>query len=169
MNDPIKQFTQLRVSLTAEKQKLEARLALLNEALGANAPTSAITQTPRGLSSRSTASKHPISDATRAKMRAAQQRRWAKVHGTGATPALPVAQKPTGTAKAKTRPHNTLSLHEAIRQVIKAKPMDRKEILVALAKIGYKTNSSNPMNLLSSVLYRKGAGFRSKNGKFSAA
>ena len=169
MNDPLKQFAQLRVSLTAEKEKLEARLALLNKTLGEQAPSASSSSAHHDRPPSNPTAKRAISASTRAKMRAAQQRRWAKVSSKAAAPASSVPPKAKGKAKSTARAHNALSLREAIRQVVKVKPLDRKEILTALAKIGYKSNSSNPMNLLSSVLYRKGAGFRSKNGKFSAA
>lgn len=64
------------------------------------------------------------------------------------------------------RMKNPMSLREAIAMATKKKPLDRHEILAAIAKLGYRFATSNPMNTLCSVLYAKGQ-YKNTNGKFA--
>jgi hypothetical protein len=66
------------------------------------------------------------------------------------------------------RMKNPMSLREAIAMATKKKPLDRHEILAAIAKLGYRFATSNPMNTLCSVLYAKGQ-YTNTNGKFAPA
>ncbi len=73
--DSLKQFVSLHQSLTAEKAKLEARLAAINKALGGStAKTAAISQPVVRA-----AKKKFFSPAARASIAAAQRARWAKI------------------------------------------------------------------------------------------
>jgi hypothetical protein len=75
-------------------------------------------------------------------------------------PAAPVRRR------RRTRVKNAMSMREAIRKVTSVKPMTRKEILVAIRKIGYKFNTKDPLNSIGVYLYNKRF-FKSANGKFS--
>ena len=70
--DSLKQFVSLHQSLTAEKAKLEARLAAINKALGGSAAKAAVTTAKP-------AKKKFFSAAARASIAAAQRARWAKI------------------------------------------------------------------------------------------
>lgn len=75
MKSDIAKFVALRNSLLQERSQIEARLAQINRALGASAPAAA----PTG--------KRTFSAATKAKMRASQAARWAKIKGAAPAPA----------------------------------------------------------------------------------
>ena len=70
--DSLKQFVSLHQSLTAEKAKLEARLAAINKALGGSDAKGAVTNAKP-------AKKKFFSAAARASIAAAQRARWAKI------------------------------------------------------------------------------------------
>ncbi|MEY4916383.1 MAG: hypothetical protein RL616_296 [Verrucomicrobiota bacterium] len=73
--DSLKQFVSLHQSLTAEKAKLETRLAAINKALGGSAAKATSTGRPVGRP----AKKKYFSPAARASIAAAQRARWAKI------------------------------------------------------------------------------------------
>jgi hypothetical protein len=66
------------------------------------------------------------------------------------------------------RRRNKLSLKAAVRQVTRARPLTKEEILAAVQKLGYEFTTRNPMNSLHYVLYSKGD-FKRQNGRFSPA
>lgn len=78
-----------------------------------------------------------------------------------ATPRAPAPARPTGK-----RVRNALSLKAAVLKVTKDKAMTKDEILAAIAKLGYRFNTSNPVSSLNSVLYAKKQ-FKNADGKFS--
>lgn len=69
-SDSLKQYVNLRQSLTAEKTRLEARLKAINEALGIAS----------GAGSTGAGGARNMSAEARARIAAAQKRRWAKFH-----------------------------------------------------------------------------------------
>ena len=71
--DSLKQFVSLHQSLTAEKAKLEARLAAINKALGGSAAKVAAKV------GRPAKKKKYFSPAARAAIAAGQRARWAKI------------------------------------------------------------------------------------------
>ena len=74
-----------------------------------------------------------------------------------AAPAAPVAAKaPASAPSRRGRAANTLSLKEAVLQVLKPGPLAKKDILAAVGKIGYKFTASDPMNSLNTLLYTPG-------------
>ena len=79
---------------------------------------------------------------------------------------------PAKLRKQRTRPRklvkNPMSLRAAIKTVTKAKPLTKSEILVAIKKLGYAFNTTNPLGSLNSVLYSKRQ-FKNADGKFSPA
>jgi hypothetical protein len=83
MSTDINQYLKLQKSLFNEKAELEARLAEISKVLGQGAvATKAPAAKPGG--------RRQFSEATKAKMRAAQQARWAKSKGsTNPAPAAP--------------------------------------------------------------------------------
>lgn len=60
-----------------------------------------------------------------------------------------------------------LSLRTAVMQVLSERARTKEEILQAVAKLGYKFNTSNPMNSLGVILYGKNPKFHRENGVFS--
>lgn len=83
MSADLNQYLKLQTALVNEKAKLEARLAEISQVLGQGAvATKAAAAKPGG--------RRQFSEATKAKMRAAQQARWAKLKGnTTPAPAAP--------------------------------------------------------------------------------
>ena len=73
-HDSLKQFVSLHQSLTAEKAKLESRLAAINKALGGSAAKAATTTTAKPAKKK----KH-FSAAAREAIASAQRARWAKI------------------------------------------------------------------------------------------
>ena len=70
-------------------------------------------------------------------------------------------------AGVRTRVQNKMSLREAVRQATARKPLTKAEILEAIGKLGYKFNTSSPLNSLSSVLYGDKKEFQNVGGRFS--
>lgn len=70
----IKKFLALRNALLTEKTAIEARLKQISQVIGSDGPVAAPAPTARG-------GKRTFSAATKAKMRVAQQARWAKIKG----------------------------------------------------------------------------------------
>lgn len=64
------------------------------------------------------------------------------------------------------RARNKLSLRELALQVTRAKPLTRRETLVAVERLGYKFSTKNPLNSLGVALYNKKF-FKNRGGKFS--
>ena len=84
MNSDINKFLAMKTALLNEKAKIEARLSAFNKVIGeevsvAAAPTAA--PTSPAPSATTTPGKRTFSAATRAKMKASQQARWAKKKG----------------------------------------------------------------------------------------
>ncbi len=71
MKDSLKQYVSLYQSLTAEKAKLEARLADINKALGGSSAKASSSVKP--------VKKKKFSAAAREAIAAAQRARWAKI------------------------------------------------------------------------------------------
>lgn len=82
----IKKFLKLQTALVNEKARIEARLIEIAQVL--NEELSPATSGPSTKSGRRT-----FSEATKAKMRAAQQARWAKKKGNAAPAAVPGPKK----------------------------------------------------------------------------
>lgn len=74
MNADLYKYLALQTALVNEKVKLEARLAAINKVLGGRVSVAAPAPATRG-------GKRTFSEATKAKMRAAQKARWAKLKG----------------------------------------------------------------------------------------
>ena len=91
-----------------------------------------------------------------------------KALGGAASVAVPKAVGATARVRRARRARNKISLRAAIRQVTSPKPLNKKEILAAIHKIGYRFTTKNPMATLNSVLYSKRQ-FKNENGRFSAA
>ncbi len=83
MKTDITKFIAIRNSLLQERSQIEARLAQINRALGASAPAAPVAAAPPAAPT----GKRTFSAATKAKMRAAQQARWAKIKGAAPAPA----------------------------------------------------------------------------------
>lgn len=79
-NDILKQFTSLRNSLSAERTKLQSRLAEIEAVLGAAVPAVAHFKAGKDLQALAAPKKKgAISAAGRARIVAAQKARWAKI------------------------------------------------------------------------------------------
>ena len=68
------------------------------------------------------------------------------------------------------RPENAMNIREAVAKVTAKKPLTIREIVEEVQKIGYRFQSSNPVNSVGAYLY--GAGkkeFKRTDGKFTPA
>ena len=88
MNADIKQYLKLKAALRNEQAMIETRLAEIAKVLGGEVGVAVVSTAKRG-------GRRTFSAATKAKMTAAQQARWAKIKGKGAptAPSAPVAKK----------------------------------------------------------------------------
>ena len=86
MSTDIKKFLALQTALVNEKARIEARLSEISKVLGQSASSESSTPVPTG-------GKRKFSEATKAKMRASQQARWAKIKGRAAKPASAAPKK----------------------------------------------------------------------------
>jgi hypothetical protein len=82
--------------------------------------------------------------------------------------AVSAARAARQTRRTGKRIRNILSLKAAVTKVTKEKAMTKDEILGAIAKLGYRFNTANPVSSLNSVLYSKRQ-FKNVGGKFSPA
>ena len=79
----------------------------------------------------------------------------------------PASAKVSKKAGVRTRAQNKMSLREAVRQATARKPLTKAEILEAIGKLGYKFNTSDPVNSLNGVLYdTKKKEFKNFDGRF---
>ena len=99
MNSDINKYLALQAALINEKAKLEARLGEISRVLGQDVSAPAASPAPTALTT-TTAGKRTFSAATRAKMKASQQARWAKKRGVVAVKAA-VDAAPAATKKPK--------------------------------------------------------------------
>lgn len=86
MNADINQYLKLQQQLVGEKSRIEARLSDINRVLSGEVSVVAASPAPQG-------GKRTFSAATKAKMRAAQQARWAKLKGKASAPTAASAPK----------------------------------------------------------------------------
>lgn len=127
MKSDIQNYLKLQTALLNEKSKLEARLNAINQVLGGDvvvpAPSPAAPASPAP-SATTTPGRRIFSAATRAKMKASQQARWAKKKGVApvkaAVDAAPAPKQPgrklSEATKAKMR-----AAHQARWAKIKGK------------------------------------------------
>ena len=127
MKSDIQNYLKLQTALINEKAKLEARLNDINRVLGGDASVVAsapVTTATRG-------GKRTMSEATKAKMRASQQARWAKLKGKSGSSPAPVAV-PAPTAPKKKRKMSAAGKAN-IRAAVKAR---WAKVAAAKAKAG---------------------------------
>lgn len=64
---------------------------------------------------------------------------------------------------------NKLTLRAAIAEAVKARPLDKKEILAAVERLGYHFKSKDPIGSISALVYSKAGKreFTNREGKFS--
>lgn len=86
MANNIKKYLALRNALLTEKANLESRLQQISQVIGQEPPVAASTPV-------ATPGRRKFSEATKAKMRAAQQARWAKKKGKAGKAAAPGPKK----------------------------------------------------------------------------
>ena len=95
---------------------------------------------------------------------------------TGAAISAPVsaASAPKRRGRPPGKPHSTanaMPIREAIAKVTAKQPLSVREIVDAVQKVGYKFQSSNPVNSVGAYLYGAHGKkhFKRANGKFRAA
>lgn len=100
---------------------------------------------------------------------------------TTSSPAVPTVAAPKAASAKSTarlprrvsapRSNNALSIREAITKVTAKQPMNVRDIVNAVQKIGYKFQSSNPINSVGAYLYGANGKkhFKRTDGKFKAA
>lgn len=86
MSTDIKKYLALRNALLTEKARIEARLSEISQVIGQDVPVASSAPTETG-------GRRKFSEATKAKMRAAQKARWAKIKGKARKPAAIIAPK----------------------------------------------------------------------------
>ena len=91
-----------------------------------------------------------------------------QVLGSGQKP-VPFSRGPRRPSSSdRRRGGNAMSLCEAVTQVLKLGPMDRRQIVDALQQLGYTFRSKDPLNSLGVFLYTHKKLFQSKDrGVFS--
>jgi hypothetical protein len=128
MNADLNKYLKLQTALVNEKAKLEARLAEISKVLGGAVSVAASAPT-------STGGKRKFSEATKAKMRAAQQARWAKKKGSVVVKAI--ADAAPAPAAAKKRKKSKMSA-EGRAAIVAAQKARWAKINAAKAKAGSK-------------------------------
>lgn len=83
MNADIKQYLKLKAALRNEQARIETRLAEIAKVLGGEVAGAVVSTAKRG-------GRRTFSAATKAKMAAAQQARWAKIKAAKADGARPL-------------------------------------------------------------------------------
>jgi hypothetical protein len=73
-----------------------------------------------------------------------------------------------GGARGRGRKRSGVSLREAVMQVAKS-PLTKEEILQRVQTLGYRFNTTNPLNSLGVILYGKNPRFHNEGGRFSVA
>jgi hypothetical protein len=136
----VAQFVSLRDALVSEKAELEARLSEITMALGGT--PSPVSGTPAKRRGRPSGKKKAAAKA-----------------------AAPKAAKKKSAGR---RPRGGISLPEAVLKVTAKKPLSAKEIVAAVQKVGYKFNTTNPMNSTRTMLYTNKK-FKNNGGKFGPA
>ena len=65
---------------------------------------------------------------------------------------------------------NKLTLREAITEAVKTRPLDKKEIVAAVERLGYRFATKDPTGSISALVYSKAGrrAFTNQAGKFSA-
>ena len=99
MNSDINKYLALQAALINEKAKLEARLGEISRVLGQDVSAPAASPAPTAPTT-TTKGKRTFSAATRAKMKASQQARWAKKKGIVAVKAIADAAPAPAAKKA---------------------------------------------------------------------
>lgn len=136
MKNPLKVYAALRSSLIAEKDKVEARLRDITDALGEVTTPSATEATftkRRGHS--------PMTDAAKNVRSSGPNRRRGRSSSGG-------------------------SLKDAAIAALKGgKSISRQDLLIAVVDGGYKFATKNPLNSLNAVVYSQKKIFKIKAGK----
>jgi hypothetical protein len=76
---------------------------------------------------------------------------------------------PQPTRASKNRGSNSLTLRQAVTQVLTGQSLTKREILTGVEKLGYRFEASDPMNSLNAFLYSNKKSFRNENGKWALA
>ena len=113
MKSDLNKYAALQTAIVNEKAALEARLAAINKVLGRTVSLAAAPPAAPSPTATTIPGKRTMSEATKAKMRAAHQARWAKIKGKAAGTTAPPA--PSAPAPKKKR-----KMSEAGRAAIKA-------------------------------------------------
>jgi len=68
--------------------------------------------------------------------------------------------------RAGGRSRNSMSLRDAVIEVVKTGPLPKDQILSGVQRLGYKFSTSDPMNSLGVILYGKNPKFQNEGGRF---
>ncbi len=66
----------------------------------------------------------------------------------------------------KGRNRNSLSLRDAVVEVVKTGPLEKDQILSGVKRLGYTFSTNDPMNSLGVILYGKNPKFLNEGGRF---
>ena len=71
---------------------------------------------------------------------------------------------------ARPRTKNKLTLRDAVTQAVKTRSLDKKEIVAAVERLGYRFATKDPIGSISALVYSVAGKkqFRNEAGKFSA-
>ena len=137
----VSQYLNLQRELRQAKEAFETELRLISEALGAHERA----RLGRGKGQTSAMSSATATRQRRPGSKTKQRRATRKARATG----------------------NTMTLREAVNQVLRRQPMSKKDILTGVEKLGYRSSSAHPIRPLSVFLYRNYS--RTKDGRFIPA
>ena len=87
-------------------------------------------------------------------------------HALGEMGAPPAPHLGSRTAARGGRNRNTMSLRDAVIEVVKTGPLPKDQILSGVQRLGYKFSTSDPMNSLGVILYGKNPKFVNEGGRF---
>jgi hypothetical protein len=113
---------------------------------------------------------HALRSALSSERKALQKRLQQIDQAVGGEIPVPFERKAGPSAVSRrSRPRNSMSLREAVAQVLNSTPISRQELLAKLERAGYRFATSNPLNSLQTFLYGSGKKFvKNVDGNFAA-
>lgn len=141
VNDRLQAISVLRSRLVTERARIEARIKAIDHALGGGGTVLTLAATERS--------------------GAKGSKRGGRPRGVGVSPASRLIQNDSPSA-------SPTSLMRAAIAVLRAgKQLSREELVISVVEAGYRFNTTNPFNSLSTVVFSNPKEFRVKDGLVS--
>ena len=115
MKSDLNKYAALQTAIVNEKAALEARLAAINKVLGRTVSLAAAPPAAPSPTTTTIPGKRTMSEATKAKMRAAHQARWAKIKGKSAGSTTATASAPAAKKKRKMSAEGKAKIRAAVK------------------------------------------------------